>query len=126
MNEMIRDLDPEAPPLGTGQKEQSLFATYDFCKHLSGLALVAVGGMLALAQAVGAKPNATLLVPVAIMSAVAFLCLLFMAITAGTQILGRTERTSVKLAFGMVMINVMLFSASVSAFVTGFLKNLTH
>lgn len=120
----MNDVELKPEPVDSSHKAQSLLATYDFCKHLSGLALVAVGGMLGLAQAVGAKPDVNLLISVAIMSLVAFLSLLFMAVTAGTQILGRVEKTSVKLAFGMVLVNVGLFSASVSAFVTGFVHNL--
>lgn len=120
----MKEVELKSKAVDNGQKAQSLLATYDFCKHLSGLALVAIGGMLGLAQAVGAKPDVGLLISVAIMSLVAFLSLMFMAITAGTQILGRVEKTSVKLAFGMVLINVGLFSASVSAFVTGFVHNL--
>lgn len=120
----MKDVELKATELDIGTKAQSLLATYDFCKHLSGLALVAVGGMLALAQAVGAKSDIGLLLPVGIMSLVAFLSLMFMATTAGVQILGRVEKTSVKMAYGMVLINVMLFSAAVTSFVMGFIHNL--
>lgn len=120
----MKDVELKQAEPDVGSKAQSLLATYDFCKHLSGLALVAVGGMLGLAQAVGAKPNVALLMPVALMSLVAFLSLMFMAMAAGTQILGRVEKTSVVMAFGMVLINVALFSASVTAFVIGFVHNL--
>ncbi len=120
----MKDVELKAAEPDIGTKAQSLLATYDFCKHLSGLALVAVGGMLGLAQAVGAKPDIGLLLPVGIMSLVAFLSLMFMAVAAGTQILGRVEKTSVKMAYGMVLINVMLFSAAVTSFVMGFVHNL--
>ena len=120
----MKDVELKQPEPDLNTKAQSLLATYDFCKHLSGLALVAVGGMLGLAQAVGAKPNVALLLPVGIMSLVAFLSLMFMAMAAGTQILGRVEKTSVTMAFGMVLINVALFSAAVTAFVMGFIHNL--
>jgi len=105
-------------------KGQALLATYDFMKHLSGLALVAVGGMLGLAQAVGAKPNLGLLLPVGMMSLVGFLSLVFMAIAAGTQIMGRVEKMSRAFSFAMLLLNVMLFSAAVSAFVKAFVHNL--
>lgn len=107
-------------------KAQSLVAVYDFLKHLSGLALVAVGGMLGLGQAAGLKPNIALFLPIALMSTVAFLSLMFMAMAAVTQIRGRVQHTSIGFATAMVTINVALFSAATSAFVTVFVLTMSR
>jgi hypothetical protein len=49
-------LAPDDParlsPMNT--REQAMLASYDFLKHVSGLSLIAMGGMLGLAQVGGA------------------------------------------------------------------------
>src|SRR3954447_18391365 len=95
-------------PMNT--REQALLATYDFLKHMSTLSIVAVGGMLGLAQGVGAKLSPELLASVAIVGLCGFVSLVFMAGVAGTQILQRVHKSSNTFAFGIVMTTVVMLS----------------
>jgi hypothetical protein len=114
----------ELSPMHT--RGQALLATYDFLKHMSTLSIVAVGGMLGLAQGVGAKMSAEILASVAIVGLCGFVSLVFMAGVAGTQILQRVHKSSNVFAFGIVMTTVMMFSIGLGAFIAGFLKQLGH
>ena len=75
--ELAVDNPSRLSPMNT--REQALLATYDFLKHMSTLAIVAVGGMLGLAQGVGAKIAGPILVSIALVGTSAFLSLVFMA-----------------------------------------------
>jgi hypothetical protein len=114
----------ELSPMNT--REQALLATYDFLKHMSTLSIVAVGGMLGLAQGVGAKMSTEILVSVAIVGLCGFLSLIFMAGVAGTQILQRVHRSSNAFAFAIVMTVVMMFSVGLGAFIAAFLRAARH
>jgi len=118
--ENLSDLSP------LNSREQALLATYDFLKHMSTLAIVAVGGMLGLAQGVGAKISAEIIASVAIVGLCGFLSLVFMAGVAGTQILQRVHKSSNVFAFGIVMTVVMMFSVGLGVFIAGFLHAATH
>jgi hypothetical protein len=111
-------------PMNT--REQALLATYDFLKHMSTLSIVAVGGMLGLAQGVGAKMSGAILLSVAIVGLCGFLSLVFMAGVAGTQILQRVHKSSNGFAFGIVMTVVMMFSIGLGAFIAGFVDAMRH
>ena len=116
---------PQAPsPLDS--REQALLATYDFLKHMSTLAIVAVGGMLGLAQGAGARISKEIIASVAIVGLCGFLSLVFMAGVAGTQILQRVHKSSNSLAFGIVMTVVMMFSIGLGVFIAGFLHASVH
>jgi hypothetical protein len=114
----------ELSPMNT--REQALLATYDFLKHMSTLAIVAVGGMLGLAQGIGAKMSGALLLSVAIVGFSGFLSLVFMAGVAGTQILQRVHKSSNGFAFAIVMTVVMMFSVGLGAFIAGFIAAMSH
>ena len=123
--EIVVDHNPsELSPLNS--REQALLATYDFLKHMSTLAIVAVGGMLGLAQGVGAKMSIEILLSVAVVGLCGFMSLVFMAGVAGTQILQRVHKSSNSFAFGIVMLVVMMFSGGLGIFIVGFLKALRH
>ena len=81
-------------------REQALLATYDFLKHMSTLAIVAVGGMLGLAQGICAKMSNDIILSVAIVGLCGFVSLIFMAGVAGTQILQRVHKSSNAFALG--------------------------
>src|SRR5689334_9079668 len=118
--EIVVDHNPsDLSPLNS--REQALLATYDFLKHMSTLSIVAVGGMLGLAQGVGAKLSFEILLSVAIVGLCGFVSLVFMAGVAGTQILQRVHKSSNSFAFGIVMTVVMMFSIGLGAFIAGFL-----
>src|SRR4051812_22737879 len=107
-------------------REQALLATYDFLKHMSTLSIVAVGGMLVLAQGVGAKMSPEILASVAIVGLCGFVSLVFMAGVAGTQILQRVHKSSNTFAFGIVMTTVMMLSIGLGVFIAGFLNASSH
>ena len=115
----LRVDDPsQLSPMNT--REQALLATYDFLKHMSTLAIVAVGGMLGLAQGVGAKISGPILVSIALVGASAFFSLVFMAGVAATQIRQRVHKSSNGFALAIVFIVLMMFAAGVGAFLAGF------
>ena len=121
--EIVVDHSPSAlSPMNT--REQALLATYDFLKHMSTLSIVAIGGMLGLAQGVGGKVDAAILLSVAIVGLCGFMSLIFMAGVAGTQILQRVHKSSNKFAFGIVMTVVLMFSAGLGAFIGAFLDKM--
>ena len=107
-------------------KEQALLATYDFLKHMSTLAIVAVGGMLGLAQGIDAQISGKILRSVAMVGFSGFLSLVFMTGVAATQIRQRVHKSSNTLALIIVVSVLALFSAGVGAFVSGFLGALRH
>ena len=111
-------------PMNT--REQALLATYDFLKHMSTLAIVAVGGMLGLAQGVGAKISGPILVSIALVGASAFFSLVFMAGVAATQIRQRVHKSSNGFALAIVFLVLMMFAAGVGAFLAGFTAALRH
>jgi hypothetical protein len=102
-------------PMNT--REQALLATYDFLKHMSTLALVAMGGMLGLAQGTGDGGAPEVLLSVAIVGLAGVLALIFMAGVAGTQILQRVHKSNNTFAFGIVFLVVMMFAAGLGVFV---------
>ena len=110
-------------PMNT--REQALLATYDFLKHMSTLALVAMGGMLGLAQGTGKAVSAPILLSVGIVGGAGVLALVFMAGVAGTQILNRVHKSNNTFAFGIVMIVVMMFAGGLGVFVGAFFKQVT-
>jgi hypothetical protein len=118
--ELAVDNPSRLSPMNT--REQALLATYDFLKHMSTLAIVAVGGMLGLAQGVGAKIAGPILVSIALVGASAFLSLVFMAGVAATQIRQRVHKSSNGFALAIVLIVLMMFAAGVGAFLAGFAK----
>jgi hypothetical protein len=123
--EIVVDHSPsELSPLNT--REQALLVTYDFLKHMSTLAIVAVGGMLGLAQGIGAKISGPILTSIALVGASAFFSLMFMAGAAATQITQRVHKSSNGLALGIVVVVLMTFAAGVGAFLAGFAKALGH
>jgi hypothetical protein len=122
--ELSADHPSQLSPMNT--REQAMLATYDFLKHMSTLAIVAIGGMLGLAQSLGTKIGPIMLVSVALMGLCGALSLVFMAGVAGTQILQRVHKSSNGFAFAIVMIVVMLFGASIGAFIAAFLRGLAH
>ena len=123
--EITVDHNPtDLSPMNT--REQALLATYDFLKHMSTLAIVAVGGMLGLAQGLGAKLSGAILLAVSIVGLSGVLSLVFMAGVAGTQILQRVHKSSNIFAFGIVMTVVMMFSLGLGAFIAGFLAAMSH
>jgi hypothetical protein len=105
-------------------REHGLLVTYDFLKHMSTLSIVAVGGMLGLAQGVGAKLSGPILKSIVLVGATAFLSLTFMAAAAATQISQRVHKTSKWIALGMVVIVLMTFSSGIGAFIAGFRRAL--
>ena len=111
-------------PMNT--REQALLATYDFLKHMSTLAIVAVGGMLGLAQGVGAKISGPILVSIALVGASAFFSLVFMVGVAATQIRQRVHKSSNGFALAIVFLVLMMFAAGVGAFLAGFTAALRH
>ena len=123
--EMAVDHHPSAlSPMNS--REQALLATYDFLKHMSTLAIVAVGGMLGLAQGVGARLSSSILLSVAMVGLCGFLSLVFMTGITATQVLQRVHKSSNGFALGMVIIVLGLFSAGIGAFIGGFLRALPH
>jgi len=122
--EVAADHPSRLSPMNT--REQALLVTYDFLKHMSTLAIVAVGGMLGLAQGIGAKLSGPILVSIALVAASAFFSLLFMAGVAATQIMQRVHKSSNGFALVIVLIVVMMFAAGVGAFLAGFQKGLGH
>lgn len=111
-------------PMNT--REQALLATYDFLKHMSTLALVAMGGMLGLAQGVGEPVSPAILLSVAIVGGAGVLALVFMAGVAGTQILNRVHKSNNTFAFGIVMTVVMMFAGGLGAFIAAFFHQVAH
>ena len=107
-------------------KETALLVAYDFLKHMSTLALVAVGGMLGLAQGIGARPSGAILASVAIIGIGGFISLTFMTGIAATQIRQRVHKSSNALALAIVMVVLMLFAVGLGAFIAGFLDALAH
>jgi hypothetical protein len=107
-------------------REQALLATYDFLKHMSTLSVVAMGGMLGLAQGAGTKIDTGVILSVAMMGICGALSLVFMAGAAATQIAQRVHKSSNGFALGMVVVIVGLFGASIGAFTTAFLHGLAH
>ena len=123
--ELSVDHDPaDFSPMNT--REQALLATYDFLKHMSTLAIVAVGGMLGLAQGVGAKLSGAILLSVSIVGLSGVLSMVFMAGVAGTQILQRVHKSSNRFAFGIVLTVVFMFSMGLGAFIAGFMAAMGH
>ena len=117
--EITVDHNPtELSPLNS--KEQALLATSDFLKHMSTLAIVAVGGMLGLAQGIDAQISGKLLRSVAMVGASGFLSLVFMTGVAATQIRQRVHKSSNTFALIIVVSVLALFSAGVGAFVSSF------
>jgi hypothetical protein len=114
----------ELSPLNS--REQALLVTYDFLKHMSTLAIVAVGGMLGLAQGVGAKLTGPILTSIALVGASAFFSLMFMAGVAATQITQRVHKSSNGFALAVVVLVLMMFAAGVGAFLAGFARALGH
>ena len=87
---------------------------------MSTLALVAMGGMLGLAQGVGEPVSPAILLSVAIVGGAGVLALVFMAGVAGTQILNRVHKSNNTFAFGIVMTVVMMFAGGLGAFIAAF------
>lgn len=102
-------------------REQAVLATYDFLKHMSTLAIVTMGGMLGLAQGLGTKISAPMLVAVALMGVCGLLSLLFLAGVALTQAMQRVHKSSNRFASAVILTVVILFAASVGEFVAAFL-----
>ncbi len=107
-------------------REHALLVTYDFLKHISTLAIVAIGGMLGLAQGVGAKLTGPILASLSLVGASAFFSLMFMAGVAATQITQRVHKSSNGLAVAIVVLVLMMFAAGVGAFLAGFARALGH
>jgi len=122
--EIVVDHSPSALSPMNG-REQALLATYDFLKHMSTLAIVAVGGMLGLAQGVGAM-SSKIVLSVAIVGLCGFVSLVFMAGVAGTQILQRVHKSSNGFAFAIVLIVVAMFSMGLGVFIAGFTAAMRH
>jgi len=134
---MNRDLElnvdsPPAPahpdpsqlsPMNT--REQALLATYDFLKHMSTLALVAMGGMLGLAQGTGEPVTRAILLSVGVVGGAGVLAIVFMAGVAGTQILQRVHKSNNIFAFGIVMTVVTMFAGGLGMFVGAFFQQVT-
>ena len=110
----------ELSPMNT--REQALLATYDFLKHMSTLSIVAIGGMLGLAQGVAEQISAPILLSIGIVGVSGFLSLMFMAGVAATQIRQKVHQSSNELALGIVMTVVLFFSAGLGMFIAAFLK----
>lgn len=114
-NPKLTHVDPATlSPLNT--LEQGLLATYDFTKHMSMLALVAMGGMLGLLQGSGQPLSKRALLSIAFVGLSGFLGMTFMATAAATQISQRAHKTSKWLALGMVFTILLLFSMGVGLF----------
>jgi len=107
-------------PMNT--KEQALLATYDFLKHMSTMSIIAIGGMLGLAQGIDARISGSILRAVAMIGLSGFLSLTFMAGVAGTQILQRVHKSSTAFAFGIVITVVVTFSMGIGSFIAGFVR----
>lgn len=107
-------------------KEQALLATYDFLKHMSTLSIVAMGGMLGLAQGIDAQISGKILRSVIMVGFSGFLSLVFMAGVAGTQIRQRVHKSSNLFALIIIVSVLGLFSAGVGAFASGFAAALRH
>lgn len=120
-------LAPDDPtrlsPMNT--REQALLATYDFLKHLSGLSLIAMGGMLGLAQGMGEKPSAGMLIAVGVVGLSGFLSLTFMAGVAATQIRQLVHKSSNTAALIVVLLCVMMFAMGLGIFVGAFFKEVS-
>jgi len=118
-------VDPaQLSPLNS--KEQALLATYDFLKHMSTLSIVAMGGMLGLAQGIEAQIAGKILRSIVMVGLSGFLSLVFMAGVAGTQIRQRVHKSSNLFAFLIIVFVLGLFSAGVGAFASGFVAALKH
>ncbi|QNM82223.1 hypothetical protein H8M03_09350 [Sphingomonas sabuli] len=123
--EIAVDAHPtDLSPMNT--REQALLATYDFLKHMSTLAIVAVGGMLGLAQGVGTRVSPAILASVAIVGLCGFLSLVFMTGVTATQIRQRVHKSSNGFALAMVVIVLMLFACGIGAFIGAFLSQLNN
>ena len=118
----VDDTQSTLSPMNT--REHGLLVTYDFLKHMSTLSIVAIGGMLGLAQGVGAKLSGPILRSLVLVGATAFLSLTFMAAAAATQISQRVHKTSKWLALGMVVVVLMTFSSGIGAVIVGFRRAL--
>jgi hypothetical protein len=111
----LAKVDPASlSPLNT--IEHGLLATYDFTKHTSMLSLVAMGGMLGLAQSNGQPLSRQVLVSVVIVGLAGFLSMAFMAVAAATQISQRAHKTNKWFSLVMVQIILLLFTAGVTVF----------
>lgn len=122
--ELSADHPTRLSPMNT--REQALLATYDFLKHMSGLSLVAMGGMLGLVQGVGIAPTPSLLRGVAIIGLAGFMALAFMAGITATQIRQRVHKSSNAYALAIVIIVLALFSAGLGSFVGAFFRVMQH
>lgn len=105
-------------PMNT--REQALLATYDFLKHVSGLSLIAMGGMLGLAQGVSGRPSSAILLSVGIVGLAGFLSLTFMAGIAATQIRQVVHKSSNNAALIIVMLVLMMFAIGLGVFTGAF------
>jgi ABC-type polysaccharide/polyol phosphate export permease len=108
-------------PMNT--REQALLATYDFLKHVSGLSLIAMGGMLGLAQGLSDKPSPAMMLSVAVVGMAGFMSLVFMAGVAATQIRQMVHKSSNTLALIIVMLVLMLFAAGLGMFIGAFIHD---
>jgi len=122
--EISADHPSRLSPLNS--KEQALLATYDFLKHMSTLAIVAMGGMHGLAQGIDAHISGKILRAVILVGSSGFISLVFMAAVAATQIRQRVHKSSNLLALIIVVGVLGLFSAGVGAFAGGFAAALKH
>jgi len=122
--EISADHPSRLSPLNS--KEQALLATYDFLKHMSTLSIVAMGGMLGLAQGIEAHISGKILRAVVMVGLSGFLSLVFMAGVAATQIMQRVHKSSNLLAMIIVVSVLGLFSAGIGAFASGFVNALKH
>lgn len=113
--ERAAQVDPaKLSPLNT--IEHGLLATYDFTKHTSMLSLVAMGGMLGLAQSGGQPLPSRVLESVVIVGLAGFLSLTFMAIAAASQIAQRAHKANKWFSLGMVQVILLLFTVGVAMF----------
>jgi hypothetical protein len=87
---------------------------------MSTLAIVAMGGMLGLAQGIDAPITGKILRSVAMVGFSGFLSLVFMTGVAATQIRQRVHKSSNAFALIIVVIVLALFCAGIGAFVGGF------
>jgi ABC-type polysaccharide/polyol phosphate export permease len=121
-------LAPDDParlsPMNT--REQAMLASYDFLKHVSGLSLIAMGGMLGLAQGLSAKPSPAILMSVGMVGLSGFMSLVFMAGIAATQIRQVVHKSSNAAALIIVMLVLMLFAAGLGMFIGTFFHEVRH
>lgn len=108
-------------PMNT--REQALLATYDFLKHVSGLSLIAMGGMLGLAQGLGGRPSPAMMLAVAVVGMSGFVSLMFMAGVAATQIRQLVHKSSNTAALVVVMLVLVLFAIGLGMFIGAFIHD---